>query len=191
MTVGRRATVAWSFRVNDRICGSHFTEWRNSLKITLLVATMLVLCLTNVLAQGKLLTNDPPTGLPLIPATDSGKHVANISYTYNEPTQMPDSQICKSKFQGDFYSLYNIKVDAAVEWYSSHLSGFKKVRGYESKRSQVAFYNSDRTIVIIVTGVPGAEGENTNAYSVAYERYQPGLSERTITAVTQGHIVCP
>jgi len=177
--------------MNDGICGSHFTEWRNSMKIALPVAAMFVLCLTNALGQGKLLTNDPRTGLPLIPATDSGKHMANLSYTYNEPTQMPDSQICKSKFQGDFYSLYNIKVDAAVEWYSSHLSGFKKVRGYESKRSQIAFYNSDRTIVIIVTGVPGAEGENTNAYSVAYERYQPGLSEKTITAVTQGHIVYP
>jgi hypothetical protein len=110
-------------------------------KTTLLVATMLVLCLTNALGQGKLLTNDPLTGLPLIPATDSGKHMANMSYTYNEPTQMPDAQICKSKFQGDFYSLYNIKVDAAVAWYSSHLTGFKKVRGYESKRSKLRSTN--------------------------------------------------
>ena len=47
---------------------------------------------------------------------------------------------------------------------------------------------SDGTIVIIV-GDPG-EGENTDAYSVAYERYQPGISERTITSLTQGKIVC-
>ena len=160
------------------------------MKTTLLVATMLVLCLANAAGQGKVLTNDPLTGLPLIPATDSGKRIANLSYTYNEPTKMPDTQLCKSKMQGDFYSLYNTKVGAAVAWYSSHLSGFKKVGGYESKRSQTAFHNADGTIVIIVTGDSGAEGENTAAYSVAYERYQPGISEKTITSLTQAKIVC-
>ena len=160
------------------------------MKTVLLAATMFVLCLTDATGQGKLLTNDPLTGLPLIPATDSGKHIANLSYTYNEPSKMPDGQVCKSKMQANFYLLYNIKVDAAVAWYSSHLSGFKKVSGYESQRSQTAFYNSDGTIVVIVTGDSGAQGENTEVYSVAYERYQPGLSEKTITAVTQGKIVC-
>jgi hypothetical protein len=160
------------------------------MKAVFLAATIFVLCLTNATGQGKLLTSDPPTGLPLIPATDPGKHIANLSYTYNEPTKMPDGQVCKSKVRGDFFSLYNIKVDAAVAWYSSHLSGFKKVSGYESGRSQTAFYNSDGTIVIFVTGDSGAKGENTNAHSVAYERYQPGISEKTITAVTLGKIVC-
>jgi hypothetical protein len=160
------------------------------MKTVFLAATMFVLCLTNATGQGKLLTSDPPTGLPLISATDSGKHIANMSYTYNEPNKMPDGQVCKSKMQANFYLLYNIKVDAAVAWYSSHLSGFKKVSGYESGRSQTAFYNSDGTIVIFVTGDSGAKGENTNAYSVAYERYQPGISEKTITAVTQGKMVC-
>jgi hypothetical protein len=160
------------------------------MKTVFLAATMFVLCLTNATGQGKLLASDPPTGLPLISATDPGKHIGNMSYTYNEPTKMPDGQVCKSKMQANFYSLYNIKVDAAVAWYSSHLSGFKKVSGYESERSQTAFYNSDGTIVIFVTGDSGAKDENTKAYSVAYERYQPGISEKTITAVTQGRIVC-
>ena len=156
----------------------------------LLAATMFVLCLTDATGQGKLLTNDPLTGLPLIPATDSGKHIANLSYTYNEPTQMPDGQICKSKMQGNFYLLYNIKVDAAVAWYSTHLSGFKKASGYASRRSQTAFYNSDGTIVVIVTGDSGAQDENTDAYAVAYERYQPGISEKTINSLAHGNIVC-
>ncbi len=103
---------------------------------------------------------------------------------------MPSSAVCKSKTHAEFYSLYNTKLDAAADWYSSHLSGFKKVRGYESKRAQIAFYKPDGTVVVFVTGNPGAEGENTNAYSVAYETYQPGLSEKTIIAVTQGRIVC-
>ena len=154
------------------------------MKTVFLAATMFVLCLTNATGQGKLLTSDPLTGLPLIPATDSGVHVGN------EPTQMPDAQICKSKFQGNFYSLFNIKVDAAAAWYSSYLSGFKKVGGYASQRSQTAFYNSDGTIVVIVTGDKGAQGENTNAYAVAYERDQPGISEKAITALTRGNIVC-
>jgi hypothetical protein len=160
------------------------------MKTLVLAATMFVLCLANATGQAKLLTSDPLTGLPLIPATDSGKRIGNLSYTYNEPTKMPDTQLCKSKMQGDFYSLYKTKVDAAVEWYSSHLSGFKQVRGYESGRSQIAFYKPDGTIVVIVTGDPGAEGENTDAYSIAYERYQPGISEKTITGLTHGKIVC-
>jgi hypothetical protein len=158
------------------------------MKTLFLATTMFVLCLTNATGQGKLLTSDPLTGLPLISATDSGKHIGNMSY--NGPTQMPDGQICKSKFQGNFYSLFNIKVDAAAAWYSSHLSGFKKVSGFASQRSQTAFYNSDGTIVVIVTGDKGAQGENTNAYAVAYERYQPGISEKAIIALTRGNIVC-
>jgi hypothetical protein len=160
------------------------------MKTLFLAATMFVLCVTDAAGQGKLLTNDPLTGLPLTPATDSGRHMANISSTYNEPSKMPDGDICKSKMRANFYLLYNIKVDAAAAWYSSHLSGFKKVSGYESRRSQTAFYNSDGTIVVIVTGDSGAQGENTNAYAVAYERYQPGLSEKTITALTRGSIDC-
>lgn len=160
------------------------------MKTALLVTTILIFCFANAAGQGKLLTSDPLTGLPLITATDSGKHIPNLAYTYNEPTQMPDSQVCKSKFQGNFYSLYDIKVDTAVAWYSSHLSGFKKVSGYESERSQIAFYNSDRTVLVIITGGKGSRGENTNAYSVAYERYQPGIPEKTINSLTQGKIVC-
>jgi hypothetical protein len=116
--------------------------------------------------------------------------VAGLSYTYNEPTQLPGSQVCRGKMQGEFYSFFNIKVDAAVAWNSSYLSRFQKVRAYESKRAQIAFYNSDRTIVVILTGTPGAESKNVDAYSVAYERYQPGLSEKTITGLTQGKMVC-
>ena len=154
------------------------------MKKVLLAATMFVLFLTNASGQGKSPTNDPLTGVALIPATDPGNQIGN------GPTQMPDGQVCKSKMQGNFYSLYNIKVDAVVQWYASHLSGFKKVQGYENGRSQAAFYNPDRTLVIIVTGDSGAKGENTNAYSVAYERYQPGLSEKTIAGMTQGNIDC-
>lgn len=161
------------------------------MKYTLLVAAIFVFGLANAAGQAKVLTNDPLTDLPLIPATVVTKNAGN------EPVKMPGGQVCKSKMQANFYSLYNyfsknnVKVSNAIAWYSSHLSGFNKVSGYESRRSQTAFYNSDRTIVIIVTGNPGAAGEDTDAYSVAYERYQPGISEKTIAGLTQGKMVCP
>jgi hypothetical protein len=44
--------------------------------------------------------------------------------------------------------------------------------------------------VVIVTGDKGAQGENTSVYAVAYERYQPGLSEKTINSLTHGQMVC-
>jgi hypothetical protein len=116
--------------------------------------------------------NDPLTGLPLSPATYGGQYIGN------EPDKMPDGQVCKGKMQGNNYSLFDIKTDAAIPWYASHLAGFKKIQGYESGRSQTAFYNSDGSIVIFLTAQPGTQGENTDAYSVAYERFQPGISEK-------------
>ncbi len=154
------------------------------MKNILLVATMLTLCLANATGQTKTLTNDPLTGLPLTPATDGGKYVGN------QPDKMPAGQVCKSKMQGNFYLLYSIKMDAVNAWYASHLSGFKKVQGYEDGRTQIAFYKPDGTIVIFLTAGRGAPGENTDGYAVAYERYEPGISDKTITSLTQGKIVC-
>ena len=154
------------------------------MKTTLLIATLLVLGLANSAGPGKVLATDALTGLPLIPATDSGTPAGN------EPSAMPPSDVCKSKMQAVFYQLYNIKVDATVAWYSSRLTGFKMAHGYASGRSQTVFYNSEGTILVFVTGKSGVEGENPNAYSVAYEKFQPGLNEKTINSVTQGKIVC-
>ncbi len=156
-----------------------------------LCTAVFALMLASGAGQGKVLTTDPLTDLPLIPATVLFKNVGN------EPDKMPDGQVCKSKMQGEFYSLSTvmnpsstIKMDAAAAWYAAHLSGYKKVQGYESGRSQIAFYKPDGTIVIFLTGQKGTPGENADAYSVAYQRYQPGLSEKTITGLTQGKIAC-
>ena len=161
------------------------------MRTSYLCAAVLALTVMNAAGQAKVLTNDPLTGLPLIPATVLFKNVGN------EPDKMPDGQVCRSKMQGNFYSLSNImnpasalKMDAAAAWYASHLSGYKRVQGYESGRSQIAFYKPDGTVVIFLTGQQGAPDENADAFSVAYERYQPGLSEKTIGSLTQGKIVC-
>lgn len=143
---------------------------------------------------------DPLTKLPVIPAAEV--MVAGKSYGF-QPVQLPAGTVCKSKMQGNFYSFYgnvrdpNVKVSTVIAWYSAHLSGFRKTQGYVSdgpqnagNRSQTAFYNAGGTIVVFVTGDSAPKGEDANAYSVAYQRYEPGISEKTIASLTQGKIVC-
>jgi len=129
-------------------------------------------------------TTDPLTGLPLIPASYARPFGS-------QPIEMPSSTICKSKFQGNSYNSVDAKVDATVAWYSAHLPGFKKIHGYSGERSQDAFYKPDGTLLVIITGSHGKEGENTDTYSVSYEKYEPGLSEKTITGLTRGNLICP
>jgi hypothetical protein len=149
---------------------------------TIAVFAFALVCATG---QGKHLTNDPLTGLPLYPGTDAGNGFGN------SPDKMPDSTICKSKMQGEHYSIYKAKVDDTAAWYSSHLSGFKKFPGYDSQRAQIIFRNSDGSILVVVTGTHGAKGENVAAYSVSYQRYQPGISEKTVDSIASRNIVCP
>ena len=132
----------------------------------------------------KLLTADPLTGLPLYPATDSRLHLGN------EPTRLPESTVCKSKMQADFYSVYDSKVDTTLTWYASHLPDFKKTHAYAVNRSQDSFYNADGTAMVSVTGSVGKEGGNTDTYSVVYSRFQPRLSEKTIVSINQQKVLC-
>ncbi|HTR25366.1 MAG TPA: hypothetical protein VMI10_15395 [Terriglobales bacterium] len=137
------------------------------------------------IAGPKLVSTDPMTGLPLYPATASRLHLGN------DPTVLPDSMVCKSKMQADFYSVYDSKVSAVLTWYSARLSGFKKTHAYAANRSQDTFYKSDGTMAVSVTGGPGKDGEDTPAYSVVYSRFNPGLSERVVITLNQQKVVCP
>ena len=148
------------------------------MRATVLALAMLVLAVSNAAGQGKSLPSDPLTGLPLIPATDAGKGFGN------KPVQMPPGRVCASAMQGNFYPLHGITMDAASAWYASHLSGFEAVPG--GARQYAFFSNSDRTILVILTGHSGS----TEADSVAYERYRPGLSEKTVEGLASGKIVC-
>ena len=155
-----------------------------------LVALIVAFCLANAAGQAKVLTNDPLTGLPLTPASVVAKDAGNA------PVKMPDGHVCKSKMQGNFYTLFNyfskdnINYSEAISWYSAHLPGFKKVQGNKSKTIQTAFYSSDGTILVIVTSESSPHNPSDKTHGVAYERYQPGLSDKTITSLTQEKIVC-
>jgi hypothetical protein len=146
----------------------------------------LSLCFS-VIASGsiKLLTTDPLTGLPLYPATDSRLHLGN------DPTRLPESSVCQSKMQADFYTVYDSKVDATLVWVGDHLPGFKKTHAYAANRSQDTFYNAEGTLAVSVTGSSGKAGENTETYSVVYSRFQPALSEKAIISLNQQKLVCP
>jgi hypothetical protein len=168
------------------------------MKTIYLSGTMLVFCLAGAYGQGK----DSLTGLPVIPAAET--MVAGKSYGF-QPSPLPGGTVCKSKMTGDFFAILNmnvkdnnVKVNTAVAWYAANLSGFKKTQGYVGNgpqnaghRSQTGFYNSGGTIMVFITGATGREGEETKVYSIAYQRYEPGLSEKTIASLTQGKSVCP
>jgi hypothetical protein len=146
-------------------------------------AVMLGLGFT-VSARAATLTTDPLTGLPLDPATDSRLHLGN------EPSKLPDSQVCKSQMQANFYVVVDSKVDATVAWYNSHLTGFHKAHAFVDNRSQDKFYNDAGTVVVSVLGDVGKEGEIVDTHSVTYYHFQPGLPVKTIISFGQHKLVC-
>ena len=162
-------------------------DWRRRLimKPSVILAIALVSCFV-VSAGGntKLLTADPLTGLPLYPATDSRLHLGN------DPTRLPESNVCNSRMQADFYTVYDSKVDATLVWYGAHLPSFKRTYAYAANRSQNTFYNADRTLAVSITGSSGKAGDNTETYSVVYSRFQPALPEKVIIGLNQQKLVC-
>jgi hypothetical protein len=155
------------------------------MKPSLILANALVFCFV-VIAGGnpKLLTVDPLTNLPLHPATDSRLHLGN------EPTRLPESNVCGNKMQADFYTVYDSKVDITLGWYGAHLPGFKRTHAYAANRSQDTFYNPVGTLAVSVTGSSGKADENTETYSVVYARFQPGLPEKAIINLNQQKVIC-
>ncbi len=135
---------------------------------------------SSTFGQGKAQGADPVTHLPLFPGAGGPAN--------GDP--LPPGRVCRSGMKGTFYTLNNPKVTDVVSWYAAHLSGFRKAAGTESKRAQVAFYNSDGTILVIVTGALDSTPESGEAFSVAYEQYSPGISAKTAASVTTGHILC-
>lgn len=159
-----------------------------------LMVALFALSSTSARAQSKALSNDPLTGLPIIPTTVS-------KFGGNEPTKIPDYTMCKSRMQANMYTLMSYMftdhydktkatVSSTVAWYASRLTGFRKVVGFDGKRSQNSFSNADGTVVVMVTGNAGAKGADTDAYGVTYYRFQPGLSQKSIVGMAQGNTIC-
>jgi hypothetical protein len=128
-------------------------------------------------AGGTTPTSDSLTKLPLIPSA-------------GEVMELPASQMCKSRMLAAFYPVKTGKMSVTIAWYGAHLTGFQKTHAYGVDRSQDAFYNADRTVAVSITGEPGKNGEDTNAGSVVYARFQPGLSEKEMISLNASHLVC-
>ncbi len=155
------------------------------MKISVPLVFTLTLCsFLTAGATERVLTADPLTGLPLHPATNSRLNLGN------DPTRLPESLVCNSKIQADFYTIYNAKVDAVISWYSSRLPNFKRTHAYVGGRSQDTFYSTDGSLAISITGSKGKSGENGEAYSILYSRSQPGLGEKTIIGLNQQKVIC-
>jgi len=156
------------------------------MKVVFLCVSIVLVFLSMASGQAKILTNDPLTGLPLIPPTESQKMFGNA------PNPLPDTGVCKSKMQGNSYTPFNIsdhfRQSDAIAWYSSRLSGFKKTESSDQK--QTIFYKPDGTLVVILISLPNKDGVSI-AQKVTYEKFVPGLAEKTILGIPQRQSVCP
>jgi hypothetical protein len=141
-----------------------------------LQALSLSLAVLSATAGAAHLTQDPLTQLPLPAITDN-------PMLGNEPTEMPTAQICKSAYRGNYYSLNRVSLDTAVAWYVGALKGFRHIQSAD--HSSHLFADSQRSIVVVVTGHAGG-----NADSVAYEKYEPGLSEKAILGFVNRKVDC-
>jgi hypothetical protein len=135
-------------------------------------------------AVNRTLTADPLTGLPIVPSPDR-------IHLGNEPTVLPETKICKSDAQMNFYSPNGIQVDATVEWYAGQLHEFKKTHAWANRRSQDTFYKPDGTVIVSITGEPGADGQNTDVHGIVYGKFEPAITEKTILGMNSQKIVCP
>jgi hypothetical protein len=121
------------------------------------------------------LTQDALTQLPL-PAITEG-------ILGNSPTEMPPATICKSRYRGNFYSPINATLESAVAWYVANLKGFRHIESAD--HSSHLFSDTQRSVIVIVTGKPGGD-----ATSVAYEKYEPGLSEKALVGFINKSLDC-
>ncbi len=133
--------------------------------------------------NGKTLTNDPLTGLPIPPSEDK----FNIG---NEPMVLDATQMCKSTMKSNFYTPNGLKMNATAAWYESKLPGFKKVSGWHMDRTTIVFYKPDGTVDVSLTGTPAPQGKDSDVHGIVYSTLAPGLPEKAFAGVTNGNVDC-
>ncbi len=126
---------------------------------------------------------DALTGLPLPDAASGIK-------LYDPPMKLEPAQICKSTQVTDFYSTMDFKTSVAIAWYGAHLKGFQHMHGYGSGRTQDAFLNADGTLMVVITGSPGADGVDSKAYAVTYAALKPGMPQKTVAGLLSQKVAC-
>jgi hypothetical protein len=127
-------------------------------------------------------TTDALTGLPMPDAASGIK--------LDSPMKLEPSQVCKSTHTSEFYITRGFKTSAAIAWYSAHLKGFQHLHGYGSGRTQDAFVNADGTLYVAITGSPGPDGADSDAYAVSYASMKPGMSQKVMMGLLSQKISC-
>ena len=138
-------------------------------------ALAVVLACSSATTNSAHLTEDLLTKLPLPTITDNAFG--------NDPTEMPAATICNSQFRGNFYSISGTSLDSAVSWYVGTLKGFRHIQSAD--HAVHAFADAQRSVIVILMGKPGGA-----ANTVAYEKYEPGLSEKTLQGIAKNSLDC-
>jgi hypothetical protein len=128
------------------------------------------------------LTADPLTKLPLIPAT--------VGMLGNQPNSMDPTTICKSKMSANMYTVINSDFATTAAWYTAHLTGLKHSHVYSNGRSKEGYYSADGTALVIVLSRPGAEGAKLDTHSVDYYLFQPAVAEKTLLGILHDNVPC-
>jgi hypothetical protein len=114
---------------------------------------------------------DALTGLPL-PDAASGMKIVPPAM------DMPATSICRSAMKTVFYSVSGFRTSTAIAWYGAHLQGFKHLHGYGADRTQDIFLSADGRLYVAITGSPGRDGADTDAYAISYATFTPAVSEK-------------
>jgi hypothetical protein len=126
---------------------------------------------------------DKLTGLPL-PDAASGMKLDP------PPVDMPNTAICHSTMKTVFYSVSGFRTSTAIAWYGAHLNGFKHLHGYGADRTQDAFLSADGTLYVAITGSPGKDNADSDAYAISYATFKPGVPEKGLLGMLTGHGGC-
>jgi len=127
-------------------------------------------------------TTDSLTGLPFPDAATGIK--------LYEPMKLDPVQVCKSTQTTNFYTVDGAKTSAAIAWYGAHLKGFRHLHGYAAGRTQDEFVNADGTLLVGITGIPAADGVDTEVYAIVYATLKPGASQQVLKGLLSQSLSC-
>jgi hypothetical protein len=118
-------------------------------------------------------SNDPVTGLPLLP---------NL-HASNDPM---DITICAKKAQANQYFTRKDTVAEDLAWYKAHLAGYRLYHAFWDDRSQDTFWSADGTKGVNITGTP----KDDKTFSVMYLQMKTGLTDHERSVFSPSNPSC-
>lgn len=103
-----------------------------------------------------------------------------------ETGPLPTTVLCKSQTSGDFFIVRGKNTKDLTNWYTTALPGFKKFSTVTGGTSQDTYFSADGTQEVTITGIRNS----TEAYSISYSCFHPGLSTSVMATFNTGKMVC-